>query len=75
MARIMIQLLCDVETQHREIFVDYFSEEDATASEHEKGHRQLVDQLLDHGTFRQAETNQVIVNRDPLMMPVILSGG
>lgn len=75
MPRMMIQFLWDAETGAREIFVDFFSDTDRTAHEHEQDHRALVDQILANGTFAQAQRHQVALNRNEVLMPLGYGGG
>ncbi len=69
MAQVVIQYLCDAETGHQEVFLDLFSEVDTTAQEHESTHRQIVDRLLQGGTFQRARQHHVEVSRNLFFTP------
>ena len=64
MARITIRLIVNPETRKRDVVIDYESDQDAMAMEHEDDHGKIVDQLIEGGTLNAAELGKIIVNRD-----------
>jgi len=53
----------DTTTGRKEIVVEYESDQDALPVEHEKRHRQIVEQLLGQGIIKPDETGNVKVER------------
>lgn len=64
MARITIRLIVNPETRKRDVVIDYESDQDAMAMEHEDDHGKIVDQLIEGGALNAAELGKIIVNRD-----------
>ena len=62
-AEIKIHLRFNVETGKKDIVVEYDSEDDAMAWEHEQRHRELVEQLVGSGVLDPNDVGNVRVGR------------
>lgn len=63
MGEFTVRFKFDTTTGRKEIVVEYESDQDALPVEHEKRHRQIVEQLLGQGIIRPDETGNVKVER------------
>lgn len=69
MADIMIRLVFNRETGKKDIVIDYESDDDALPIEHEKRHRQIVEELLGKGILEPNEVGDVKVGRGKTATP------
>jgi hypothetical protein len=63
MAELIIHLEIDPNTQKKNIYIKYHSDDDALPIEHEEAHRALVDQLIEGGALSAAEVGEIHVER------------
>ena len=63
MADITINLVYNLETGKQDIYVDFVSDDDALPIEHERDHRQLIEQLIGKGVLKPNDVGQVKVSR------------
>ena len=63
MAELTLRLLRDPTTGRRTIVVKLDSDPDATPLEHERQHRQLVENLIEGGIIRADEADQITIDR------------
>ena len=63
MADITIKLIYNLETGKQDIYVDFVSDDDALPIEHERDHRQLIEQLIGQGVLKPSDVGQVKVSR------------
>ena len=63
MARVKITYEYNNKTGKREIHIDYRSDPDALAHEHEKEHARVVRELVGKGILPQEDADDVIVDR------------
>ena len=63
MADITIKLVYNLETGKQDIYVDFVSDDDALPIEHERDHRQLIEQLIGQGVLKPNDVGQVKVSR------------
>lgn len=62
-AEIKIHLRFNVETGKKDIVIEYDSEDDALAWEHEQRHREIVEQLVGAGVLDPDDVGNVKVGR------------
>jgi hypothetical protein len=62
-ADITIKLVYNLKTGKQDIYVDFVSDDDALPIEHERDHRQLVEQLIGQGVLKPNDVGQVKVSR------------
>ena len=74
MAEMTIHLLNDPDSGEKAIIVALRPEDDWVPHEHEQEHRRLVQRLVD-GLDKAVEGGQVVLDREPELGPVLLSGG
>jgi hypothetical protein len=60
MGDIRIRLRGNLATGEKEIVVEYDSDDDLTTLEHERRHRQIIEQLLLQGVIDRGETESVV---------------
>lgn len=63
MADITIKLVYNLETGKQDIYVDFVSDDDALPIEHERDHRQLIEQLIGQGILKPNDVGQIKVSR------------
>lgn len=63
MANIVIRLTYNLETGKKDILIDYTSEDDALPIEHERDHREFIEDLLGKGVLEPDEVGNVRVQR------------
>ena len=63
MGEINIRFRFDTTTGRKEIVVEYESDSDRLPVEHEKRHREIVEQLVGQGVLKPDETGNVRVER------------
>jgi hypothetical protein len=64
MARVTIRLQYNLETGKKDILVELASDPDALPVEHEREHRDIVQQLLGRGVLAPDEVGQLRVQRE-----------
>ncbi len=74
MAEMTIHLLCDPDSGRKAIVVGLRPEEDWVPHEHEQEHRRLLQRLVD-GLGKAVAGGQVVLDREPELGAVLLSGG
>ncbi|MDX9721738.1 MAG: hypothetical protein RBU37_13390 [Myxococcota bacterium] len=65
MAEITIHMVFNKQSGKKDIHIHYDSDQDALPFEHEKAHREVVEQLLGKGILRPDELGAVKVERSP----------
>jgi hypothetical protein len=63
MGEFTVRFRFDTTTGQKEIIVEYESEDDAMPVEHERRHREIVENLLGQGIIRPDESGNVKVER------------
>ena len=63
MSDITIKLIYNVETGKQDIYVDFVSDDDALPIEHERDHKQLIEQLVGRGALKPDDVGQIKVSR------------
>jgi hypothetical protein len=63
MAELTIRMISNPVTGKRDIYIEYESEEDALPHEHEKEHKDIIEQLLGKGILQPDDVGQVKVGR------------
>lgn len=63
MADITVRMIFNRKSGKKDIWIDYESDDDALPIEHEKRHREIVEQLLGQGVLTPDELGQVQVSR------------
>ena len=63
MGEISIRFRMNMETGKKDIVIEFESDEDAMRHEHEKRHRQIVEQLVGQGVLEADEVGEVTVSR------------
>ena len=63
MGDITIRFRMNLETGKKDIVVEYDGEDDALPHEHERRHKEIVEQLLGKGVLRAEEAGEVKVER------------
>lgn len=63
MGQITIKLQFNLETGRKDILIEYESDEDMLAHEHEKRHKEIVEQLIGKGVLASGEVGEVRVTR------------
>ena len=63
MGEINIRFRMNMETGKKDIEIEFESDEDAMRHEHEKRHRQIVEQLVGQGVLEPEEVGDVKVTR------------
>lgn len=63
MGEISIRFRMNMETGKKDIVIEFESDEDAMRHEHEKRHRQIVEQLVGQGVLAADEVGEVTVER------------
>ena len=63
MGEISIHFRMNTETGEKIISIEYDSDEDAMRHEHEKRHRQIVEQLVGEGILTAEEAEEVVIER------------
>ncbi|VAW72278.1 hypothetical protein MNBD_GAMMA12-1687 [hydrothermal vent metagenome] len=64
MAKVKLSLVWNKETRKRDIIVDYLSDGDALAMEHESDHKALINKLIEGGLLQAEEAGLVITQRE-----------
>ncbi len=64
MAKVKLSLVWNKKTRKRDIIVDYLSDGDALAMEHESDHKALINQLIEGGLLQAEEAGLVITQRE-----------
>ena len=64
MPEMTIQLRINPETGKKDIIVSLSGESDSLPHEHERQHKQLVDQLIEGGMLNATEVGKVVVERE-----------
>ncbi|HIE50403.1 MAG TPA: hypothetical protein EYP85_01475 [Armatimonadetes bacterium] len=63
MAEITIRLIGNIRTGKKDIIIEYDSAADLTTLEHERRHREIVEQLIGRGLLTREELGEVRVER------------
>ena len=63
MGQITIKLQFNLETGKKDILIDYTSGEDFLSHEHEKRHKEIVEQLIGKGVLDRDEVGEIQVTR------------
>jgi len=63
MGDIHIRFSMNLDTGRKDIVIEYASDEDAMRHEHEKRHREIVEQLIGQGLLQADEVGQVTLER------------
>lgn len=63
MANVTISLVWNAKTRKRDIIIDYQSDADALAIEHEQAHKKIVEQLLEDGVLASTQAGYVVLSR------------
>ena len=63
MSDITIRLVYNLNTGKKDVYIDLHSDADALVMEHEKDHRQVVEQLLGKGVLTPDDVGEVRVSR------------
>ena len=64
MGEISIRFRMNLESGTKDIVIEFESDEDAMRHEHERRHRQIVEQLVGQGLLQAGEVGEVIVERE-----------
>jgi len=64
MPEMTIQLRINPNTGKKDIIVSLSGESDSLPHEHERQHKQLVDQLIEGGMLKASEVGKVVVERE-----------
>jgi hypothetical protein len=63
MAEIVIKLIYNLETGKKDLVIEYESDPDALPREHEKRHREIVEQLIGRGVVSAEEVGDIRIER------------
>ncbi len=63
MGQIIIKLKFNLETGKKDILIDYASDEDHLGHEHEKRHKEIVEELIGKGVLDRDEVGEIKVTR------------